>query len=148
MTRVAMSTNVSHRRHTRDKVTRPFSPHPISRRSAAIPSSLTCVPFSDHKMGFINSSDTAPAYSISFNRPNDRVEAEVAFARHHAVGVGHQLARHAGHVAHLHVEQVARGEAREVFRLARPLVVVEHVQAHAGVRLAALLDQRDGGVEA
>ena len=47
------------------------------------------------------------------------------------------LARHAGQVAHLHEGQVVGRQQRQVLELARPGVVVEHVEVDADVRLAA-----------
>ena len=63
----------------------------------------------------------------------DRPELEVALARQDPVAVAGQLARGAAQVADLHPGQVLRGEVREVLELARAGVVVEHVEADAGI---------------
>ena len=79
---------------------------------------------------------------------DDRPELEISLSGQDPVGVAGQLARGAAHVADLHPRQVVRRQIGEVLELARTGIVMEHVEADAGVGGSRLSDQGERRLEA
>ena len=79
---------------------------------------------------------------------DDRAELEVSLSRQDPVGVTGELARGAADVAYLHPRQVVRRQVGQVLELTWTGVVMEHVEADAGVGRPPIERSGDRGLEA